>query len=115
MERNKEIDLLDTLTMDTILMVKYGLKWCHYNIPISKSNGRPRTYGELYLFYTNKPDFKMAKGYVRLEHGNCWKWVHQYFYFDKKTLPRFDGRILNKPFIMSKSYIKSPKVIKRQI
>jgi len=115
MDFKKEFDLLDGLMVNTILMVKYGNKWCHYNIPNLKANGQPRTYGELYLFYSNKPHFKMAKGFIRGDGGDCWEWSHQYFYFDKNTMPKFDERVLKNKFFMSKNLIKSPKVINRHI
>ena len=106
----KPFDLLDGLMVNTILMVKYGNSWCHYNIPKLLKNGNVRTYGYLYNFYSNQPDFKMAKGFIRGEDGDQWIWSHQYFYFDKNTPPEFSERILKTKFRMKKSNIKSTKL-----
>jgi len=86
----KPFDLFDGLMVDTILMVKYGNSWAHYN--------------------SKKPDFKMAKGFIRGTDGDQWIWSHQYFYFDKNRLPQWDERILKEKFRMKKSYVKSPKL-----
>jgi len=109
-EKLKPFDLFDGLMVDTILMVKYGNSWAHYNIPKLLKNGEIRTYGYLYNFYSNKPNFRMAKGYIRGEEGNQWKWSHQYFYFDRNTAPIWDERILKNIFYMDKHQIKSTKL-----
>jgi len=102
-------DLNDGLMVDTYLTVKYGNKFVHYNIPKIKANGFDRTYGDLYWFYTSKPDFKMAIGYVRGEEGAFWTAEKQYFYFDKIQMPNLvDRPALRNKLFLSKSYLKSP-------
>lgn len=95
-------DLNDGLMVDTYLTVKYGNKFVHYNIPKIKYNGYPRTYGELYFFYTSKPDFKMALGYARNEDGDYWTAQQQYFYFDKVQAPN----LVDRPPLKHKLYLK---------
>ena len=99
-------DLTAPLLVDTYLTVKYGLKWVHYNIPMLKTNGVARTYGELYHFYTNKPDFKMAIGYARNEEGEYWTAQKPYFYFDKNQAPNLIDRpaLKNKLLLKKSSY-----------
>ena len=104
-------DLNDGLMVDTYLVVKYGIKFVHYNIPCIKANGEARTYGELYWFYTSKPNFKMAMGYVRKDDGEFWTAQKQYFYFDKIQMPNLvDRPALNSELCLKKGYVKSLKL-----
>lgn len=93
-------DLTEPLPCDTYLTVKFGLKWVHYNIPRMKVNGELRTYGELYNFYTTKPDFKMAMCYMRMEEGDYWTAEGRYCYWDKKQMPHLiETKIKNKMYL----------------
>ena len=96
-------DLNEPIFSSTYLTVKYGMKWVHYNIPRLKKNGEPRTYGELYHFYTQKPDFKMAMGYLRGEDGDFWFATHRYFYFDKNEFPLMSEMVLKNRLILPKT------------
>ena len=96
------LDLTAALPVDTYLTIKFGLKWVHYNIPRMKRNGEFRTFGDLYHFYTTKPSFKMAVGYIRSEDGDYWTAQTQYFYFSKVDMPYLVERRLEKKLVLKK-------------
>lgn len=99
-------DLNSPLMVDTYLTVKYE-KMVHYNIPKLKRNGEARTYGDLYHFYTTKPNFRMAMGYIRYESecGNYWQGLKRWFYFDKNNMPYMVDKSLDYPLILKKNTV----------
>ena len=110
-DNNFFFDLQDPLMFDTYLTVKYGLKWVHYNVPITRNNGTSRTYGDLYTYFTNQPDFKMAIGYIRNDSpcNQYWTAKARYFYFDKNQAPHLASKVLTTPLILKKSFYGKPK------
>ena len=83
-------DLHDQLTLDTFLRVKYPKnKWCTYIIPTMRNDGTIRTFGDVYLYFTTKTDFRFAMGMILNETlcGKFWTGKSQYLYFDKKRPP----------------------------
>jgi len=100
-------DLSNSLLADTILCVKYTSAsgapvWVHYNIPLNRSNGSERSFGDLYTYFSNKEGFRFAKGLIRLEEGEFWKGISQYFYFSKEEPPHMDVRQFKSPIYISK-------------
>ena len=90
-------DLTLPLITDTILIVKIGSKWVHYNTPINKKDGTRRTYGDLYHYFSNQDGFRFAKGYVRQGDpslGECYSYQFQYLYFSREEPPMMDNREL---------------------
>lgn len=105
-------ELTNELLCDTILIVKKDNKndntkvvWVHYVVPLfNRKLGRNRTFGDLYLYWSNIPEFRFAKGYVRQESecGKFWEYKTQYFYFSKEEPPHMDTKELKVERFISK-------------
>jgi len=99
-------ELFQPLYIDTYLSVKLGNKWVHYIIPVVRKDGTTRTYGDLYKYFTQKKDFRMACGYI-LQETLCnkfWKGQIQYLYFDKNRAPYLiEDKKLKHPLLFAKN------------
>jgi len=99
---NEQIDLMSELYLDTYLSVKFSNgKFVHYVIPVLRKDGTKREYGDLFKYFTQKENFRFAKGYILEQDSSFWMGQRQYFYFDKKGL-EMSVKILSSPLILPK-------------
>lgn len=110
-------DLTEELFTDTYLSVKYEKQngqtvFVHYVIPKRRKDKTIRTYGDLYGYFSQKKGFRFAIGYFleEDESGQYWKAQKQYFYFDRKVLPKMSFKELKNALLLAKKDTYKPRI-----
>ena len=96
----RPFDLDEVIHYDTYLVVHYrrdgNSKWCHYINHIQKSNGKKRTFRDIYSYFVEREGFVAAYGHALFEHRDFYYCRSRYFLFDMNTPPVLSVKHLDK-------------------